>query len=82
MIKNEAQEKECKKIEIKYDFLKDIEEVLQCNQLKYKIMLCIFLKRKKIIHQKYITLDDEYIFSEFYTQARQLQEKLWKYDFN
>ena len=44
------------------------------------MMLCISLKKKKIIHQKYIMLNDKYIFSKFYIQARQLQEKLWKYD--
>ena len=82
MIKDKAQEEECEKTEIKCNFSENVEKVLQCNQLKYKIMLCIFLKEKKIIHQKYITLNDEYISSKFYIQAKQLQEKLWKYDFS
>ena len=49
-LKIKFKKKNTKKTEIKCDFSKDIEEVLQCNQLKYKIMLCISLKRKKIIH--------------------------------
>ena len=82
MIENEVWKEECEKTKIRHDFLKDIRKILQHNQFKYKIMLCISLERKKIIHQKYITLNNEYIFSEFYVQARQLQEKLWKYDFS
>ena len=50
MIKNEAQKKEHKKTEIRCDFSEGIKEILQHNQLKYKIMLCIFLERKKIIY--------------------------------
>ena len=50
MIEDEAQKEEHKKTKIRYDFLKDVEEILQCNQFKYKIMLCILSKRKKIIH--------------------------------
>ena len=82
MIKDKVQEEKYKKTEIKCDFLKDIEEVLQHNQFKYKIMLCISLKRKKIIHQRYITLNNKYILSEFYIWTRQLQEKLWRYNFS
>ena len=33
-------------------------------------MLCISSEEKKIIHQKYIMSDNEYIFSEFYVQTR------------
>ena len=66
MIKDKIQEKEYKKTKIKCDFSENIEEILQHNQFKYKIMLCISLKKKKIIHQKYIILNDKYIFSEFY----------------
>ena len=76
MIEDEAQEKKHKKIRIRCNFVKNIEEILQHKQSKYKIILCISSKEKKIIHQKYITLNDRYIFSEFYIQARQLQEKL------
>ena len=82
MIKNEAQKEECKKTEIECNFLKDIEEIFQHEQPRYKIMLCISSEKKKTINQRYIVLNDEYIFSEFYIQARQLQEKLWKYDFS
>ena len=82
MIKNKIQEEECEKTKSRHDFSEEIEEIFQWNWSQYKIMLHIFSKRKKIIHQKYITLNDEYVFSEFYIQARQLQEKLWKYDFN
>ena len=72
MIEDKVQKEKCKKTEIRCDFLKDIEEILQHNQFKYKIMFCISLERKKIIHQRYITLNSKYIFSEFYIQARQL----------
>ena len=82
MIKDKAQKEKCKKTEIRCNFSESIKEVLQHNQFKYKIMLCISLKKKKIIHQRYITSNDEYIFSEFYIWAKQLQEKLWRYDFS
>ena len=80
MIEDKAQKEKCRKTEIECDFSEDIEEILQCNQSEYKIMLCISLKEKKIIHQKYIMLNDKYIFSEFYVWTKQLQEKLWRYD--
>ena len=76
IIEEKAQKEEHKKAEIKHDFLKDIEEILQHNQFKYKIILCVSSEKKKIIHQKYITLNDKYVSLKFYTQARQLQEKL------
>ena len=50
MIEDKAQEKKHRKMKIEYDFLKDIREILQCNQFKYKIMLCISSEKKKIIH--------------------------------
>ena len=80
MIEDEIQEEKYRKTEIEYDFLKNIEEVFQHNQFKYKIMLCISSEEKKIIHQKYIMLNDRYISSEFYDWTRQLQEKLWRYN--
>ena len=50
MIEDKIQEKEHKKTEISCDFSEDIEEILQHNQIKYKIMLCISSKEKKIIY--------------------------------
>ena len=50
MIKNEVQEKECKKTKIKCDLAENIKKALQHRQFKYKVILCIFLKERKIIH--------------------------------
>ena len=50
MIEDEAQKKECEKIESRCYFLKNIEEIFQCDQIKYKIMLCIFSEERKIIY--------------------------------
>ena len=66
MIENEVQEEEHKKTEIKYDFLKNNEEIIQHKQSKYEVMLHIFFRNKKIIHQSYITSNDRYVSSEFY----------------
>ena len=72
MIRNEIRKEECKKTEIRCDFTENIEEVLQHRQSEYEMLLCISSEKKKIIHQRYIVLNDEYIFSEFYIQTRQL----------
>ena len=72
IIKDKVQEEKCSKTEIEHNFLKDVREILQCNQFKYEITLCISSEEKKIIHKKYITLNNKYIFSEFYAQTRQL----------
>ena len=66
IIRDEIREEECKKPEIRCDFIKNVEEVLQHRQFKYEMLLCISSEEKKIIHQRYITLNDKYISSEFY----------------
>ena len=66
MIEDEIQKEKCKKTETRYDFLKNVEEIFQHNQFKYKIILCISSEKKKIIYQKYIALNDEYVSSKFY----------------
>ena len=76
IIRDKTQEKKHKKTKIKCNFSKSIKKILQCKQFKYKMILCISSEKKKIIHQKYITSNDRYVFSEFYIQAKQLQEKL------
>ena len=50
MIEDKIQEEEHKKKEIRHNFLKNIEEILQHKQFKYEIMLYISSKRKKIIY--------------------------------
>ena len=66
MIKNKVQEEEHKKTETEYNFLKNVEEILQHEQSEYKVILCISLRRKKTTNQKYIASNDKYVFSEFY----------------
>ena len=50
MIEDKVQEEEHEKTKIKCNFAENIKEILQHKQSKYKMMLHISSKEKKIIH--------------------------------